>query len=125
MTILKLDFDGMSLLEVMKSFQRDRRLLRMMRTHKISKCEIKLYKTRRGFHVYVNVFKKMSDHSVVFWQVVLGSDVEREIFNLQRILKRIPNWNVLFNTKWVNGKKVSEEKYCETIIVSCPRVIKK
>jgi hypothetical protein len=46
--------------------------------------EVRVDKTRRGYHVVVDVKKRLPFAIVVAAQALLGSDVRREIYNLRR-----------------------------------------
>lgn len=64
---------------------------------------VSIDRTRRGYHVVILVARRVSAHRVVAIQAILGSDPQREAFNLVRAsgLHKIPPdqrgwWNVLY-----------------------------
>jgi hypothetical protein len=54
----------------------------------------------RGLHVLglVKTSSPHTDEQVILAQLLCGSDVNRERFNLQRVRQGIREWNVLFET---------------------------
>lgn len=58
-------------------------------------------RTRRGWHVLILWKKAMTPLALVAIQCVLGSDYERETYNLARIFsgKKSKRWNLLFERK--------------------------
>lgn len=70
-------------------------------------------KTAHGVHVrlFFNSDLKLKDNDIVFFQLFLGSDYKRELFNLRRVIAGLKNWNVLFNAKYNSkGKMISCEE---------------
>lgn len=62
-------------------------------------------KTRRGWHVVIEVRRRLAPKTVVALQAILGSDPRRELFNLVRVLGLARHsmfwrerWNVLYST---------------------------
>lgn len=64
--------------------------------------------TRRGWHVIVHIAERLSPSEIIAVQACLGSDIKREIMNLQRYFgfrgKKVPRfwkdrWNLLFSRK--------------------------
>lgn len=65
---------------------------------------VRMDRTRRGWHVVVNVRRRLAPLQIVAAQAVLGSDPRRETFNLQRATayESLPRfwrarWNVLYD----------------------------
>lgn len=77
----------------------------------IEPCMIKVRETAHGFHIYITAVTRHKHENTVTpelitaLQLILMSDVHREIMNLRRILERRDNhmplgeWNVLFTVK--------------------------
>lgn len=69
--------------------------------------------TKRGWHVKIEIDKEFDDSDIVFFQLFLGSDWRRELFNWLRIKHGWKPYNVLFKQKYrfKDGKLilVSEE----------------
>jgi hypothetical protein len=68
---------------------------------------IRYEKTRHGWHVVIGVRKRLAAPLIVAAQAVLGSDRNREMFNLMRVqsLAYVPlywrkRWNVLYSRHW-------------------------
>lgn len=73
--------------------------------------EIKVRETKNGFHIYITATTRhkhdniITPEVIVALQLILMSDIHREIMNLRRIIERKDNnmplgeWNVLFNIK--------------------------
>lgn len=105
MSLLYLDIDG--------------KLPNGIHTRIVRSCEmmgwrltaVRYDKTRRGWHVVVAVRRKLSALTIVAMQAILGSDRNRELFNLSRArkLRNVPRewrnqWNVLYETHNRNFK---------------------
>lgn len=84
-----------------------------------SKAYVEIYKTERGHHIYVKTIprKRISSLMICAIQLYLGSDKERELFNIERIRRKEKDWNVLFVVKRKGDKVVSREKLLEKIAV--------
>lgn len=74
---------------------------------------IRYDRTRRGWHVLVTVDGEIDPACIVAAQAILGSDTNREMFNLMRVqeLHRMPaywrdRWNVLY-VEHVRGVKIT------------------
>ncbi|MEM3844871.1 MAG: hypothetical protein QXU98_04130 [Candidatus Parvarchaeota archaeon] len=73
-----------------------------------------IYKTHKGYHIYIYTKAKLDNKSIILMQTALGSDWLREIRNLYRIeTKMTNNWNILFSFK--NDKL--NEKYFATYTI--------
>lgn len=61
-------------------------------------------KTRRGWHLLIKWNRDFQPAELVALQCVLGSDVQRETYNLARVMsgKTSKRWNLLFERK-LNG----------------------
>lgn len=64
--------------------------------------------TARGWHIIIHVAERLSPSEIIAIQAALGSDLKRELMNLQRYFgfrgKKIPKfwqdrWNLLFSRK--------------------------
>ena len=66
------------------------------------------YWTAHGYHVTVDIEKELSDELRIIGQLWMGSDWMRELINWER-QHRTKDWNVLFETKYENGKRVGQE----------------
>jgi hypothetical protein len=71
-------------------------------------CET-IYRTNKGYHVRMHTENTYSDASIVALQSILGSDNNRELFNLMRVRAGAKDWNVLFRRKYKDGQLVSRE----------------
>ncbi|MCW7078991.1 MAG: hypothetical protein OCU22_07705 [Canidatus Methanoxibalbensis ujae] len=71
--------------------------------------DIKVYETKRGFHLYIDLkepaYLKKNKAFIVILQLLLMSDWKREVFNLSRVMSMFflnveyENWNILFYCK--------------------------
>ena len=85
--------------------------------------KIEVFDTKHGHHICINLSKEIDNASIVFLQLLLGSDPNREMFNWLRIkhlertreLRNFKHWNVLFAKKWVNKKLISKEVFNKKI----------
>lgn len=75
--------------------------------------EAKVFETKKGFHVYIDVEKEMEPLEIMVLQQILGSDRNREMFNYIRYLQGFKRWQVLYKkkfAKWLDGEiEISEE----------------
>ena len=65
---------------------------------------IRFDRTRRGWHVVIELSEWFSPLEVVAMQAVLGSDARREALNLMRVLSEYgrlgeKRWNILYSRK--------------------------
>jgi hypothetical protein len=108
MALLYLDIDGPLPVRIQDRIAMFCRMLKWpLRT-------IRLDKTQRGWHVIVDVGKRLNPLTIVAAQAILGSDPHREMFNLDRVrkLRLVPKewrsqWNVLYqnhNRGFINGR---------------------
>jgi hypothetical protein len=104
MTTIKIDWDG----EDNKDFETI--LHKLMEIYNIEKVLSHTYTTRHGKHIYLSFRKDITDLDIIIWQMALGSDTRREMFNLDRIKRSELFWNVLFCAKYKNGISISNEK---------------
>jgi len=58
-------------------------------------------RTRHGWHIVIEWGRRFSPLEIVAMQCVLGSDLERETYNLARVMsgKKSKRWNLLFERK--------------------------
>ena len=115
MSELRMDYDGISFDAVKQIFQHRGWIIRFFKLDWVDVCE-----TRKGFHVRIKINKKLDDRDILLLQILLGSDINREIYNFvrQQNGELLSNWNRLYTKKWiVLGTKIieeiSEEKYSE------------
>lgn len=89
----------------------------LMRINKTRNAVLKIFTTRKGYHLYLNFEQTKFDAiEIVMMQLALGSDKKRELFNYKRIKeKNVPFWNVLFNVKLHVGKIISREEFYKKV----------
>lgn len=106
MTILKVDWDTKTL----NMDAINHTILSLCRIYKAPKADVQIMETNKGFHGYISIHTELDDKDQIFCQLALGSDVNRELFNLQRVMGQgHPYWNVLFVAKYSGSEKTSEE----------------
>jgi hypothetical protein len=66
---------------------------------------LKIYETKRGYHIELILNKVIYPYEIVFYQLLFNSDFTRECLNLRRIKLHIKNWNILYNGKYDKKKK--------------------
>jgi len=88
----------------------------------ISPQIMSLYKTKHGYHIRIQIRESLPKKDICFFQLALGSDPNRELFNWRRLSDpTYPfQWNLLFKEKYRNGKLVSKEKLVKTITFPFP-----
>lgn len=98
-TLLYLDFDGHLPSDLMERITAKCALWRWPLE------AVRIDRTRRGWHVIIGIRKRIAALSMVAAQAILGSDPNREAFNLVRV-RRLPmlparakcQWNVLYSS---------------------------
>jgi hypothetical protein len=80
MTTLKLDFDGAVPRDLLD------RMRFVLRVHRLPVDVWSLRRTRRGWHVTIEVRRRVAFSRVVLVQALLGSDWKRETFNSRRAI---------------------------------------
>jgi hypothetical protein len=104
MSILLLDIDKKFNDESLKEFIR--RLKALMHISGITYKNIEVLDTLRGHHIYIYVDNLLSDYEICFYQLFLGSDFKRELYNFRRIQNGDKEFNILFSEKYAleNGQ---------------------
>lgn len=82
-----------------------------------------VYKTNKGYHIYIFIERPLPPKTLVFIQLMMGSDYKREMFNYARINAGLINWNVLFRRKWVDSALVSQEELLEQFTLDLNKMI--
>lgn len=94
-SIIKIDYDTHK-----KTFARINNVIMFLRLDVVN-CNV--VKTRRGYHIELEIKNKVNDYELVALQCLMQSDYKREMFNLLRVHSgKFPkqSWNVLFKKKW-------------------------
>lgn len=60
---------------------------------------VRLDRTQRGWHVVIGIERQLAPALVVAAQAVLGSDTNREMFNLMRVVN-LPNVSRFWRNRW-------------------------
>jgi hypothetical protein len=117
MSELRMDYDGISFEDVKQIFQHRGWIIRFFKM-----VYVDVSKTRKGYHVRIKIQKKLDDRDLLLLQILLGSDINREIYNFvrQQNGELLKNWNRLYDKKHIIlGTKIvediGEEKYSESM----------
>ena len=117
MTLIKLDYDKITTRDIWLIFYYRGFLIKHLGTK-----SIRCYETKRGYHVRINTVKKLKPVDVQMVQLLMGSDIHREIYNFLRRLdgRLINEWNKLYTKKYlILGTQIkdelSSEKYCKVL----------
>jgi len=105
---IKIDIDDRNTFDIERFLWALRNLLATDDNVKIE--EVEVYETKKGYHIYLHLKQEIPPLQCLIWQCLLGSDINRELFNYMRIKDGDKNWNVLFKRKWCNGYFSKEEK---------------
>jgi hypothetical protein len=116
---IKLDYDTKNFNDIFSNNFKNKAIY-IINTFKLKVYDLKVYETKQGHHIYIDVCNKLSNEDLVFFQLLLGSDYVRECWYWKQIkytsLKH-REWNVLFSKKEYSlksqrrGKKPSIEKF--------------
>lgn len=98
MTYLKLDYDDITFNDVELIFAHRGWLLKKLGWYRLD-----VAKSKHGYHVEVDVSLELDPREVILVQVLLGSDIHREIYNLLHHLDGdlVETWNKLFDKKFI------------------------
>ncbi|MCM8802828.1 MAG: hypothetical protein NC827_05930 [Candidatus Omnitrophica bacterium] len=84
------------------------------------KCKVlrtNIFETKRGFHAYFVIDKKLNDNQLNMLQFLLGDDATRVKINEWRIKRGIRRWNKLFSKiLWRKKAKAVRCWYCGNVI---------
>jgi hypothetical protein len=97
-TRLKLDYDDISFNDVELIFAHRGWLLR-----RLNLFSLRVARSRHGYHVEADVTQELDPREVILIQVLLGSDINREIYNLLHHLDGdlMETWNKLFDKRYI------------------------
>jgi hypothetical protein len=127
---LKVDYD----IRVKESADPDKRRNPMrMRAIKLAKAALDkmgvhvkralVLRTKKGLHLRVWLSKPLRPWTTLRLHEILGDDPVRQRFNLARVRRREPGWNVLWNEKWRNGRLVMQEALDERETARAAKVL--
>jgi hypothetical protein len=60
---------------------------------------MRIDRSRRGWHVVIQLRRRLAPASIVAAQAILGSDWRREVFNLRRA-RMVPRLDPYWRTRW-------------------------
>ena len=115
MKLLKIDLDIHPPKDWLDQWITTRITLLQMLGHRVKAYRI--FKTKRGYHIYFTLVRDVSDMEANKLQFLLGDDHTRVKINQWRIKRGIPHWNKLFHkvlyrkkakviTCWYCGNKI-------------------
>ena len=115
MTLLKVDLDIHPPEEWLKDWVKTRKAI--LKKFGLKPEYIKIFKTKRGLHIYIKINQELSDIQINKLQFLLGDDCTRVKINNWRIERGVPYWNKLFSKVLYRKKsKVVECYYCGNVI---------
>jgi len=112
LTELKFDYDKILFQDVELIFEHRGWLLKYLQVD-----HIEVFTTRRGYHVRAFIKTKLSDRDILLVQILMGSDIQREIYDWVRLHdgKLLEEWNKLYTKKFlVLGTRIATEIGGET-----------
>ena len=117
MSLIKLDYDHITTRDVGLIFLHRGFLIKFLGIK-----ELESFETERGYHVRIKIITKLSDADVQMVQMLMGSDIHREIYNFLRRLdgQLIEKWNKLYSKKHLVLKtkikeELSSEEHCQIL----------
>ena len=119
-TILKMDYDKITTRDIQLIFHHRGWLLKSLGVLSVGAWE-----TKNGYHVLVAVEKDLKPEQVLLIQILMGSDINREIYNLLREVdgQLMKVWNKLYTKKYlILGASIGEEISGE---VPCPSLLER
>jgi hypothetical protein len=107
MSEIKLDYDKITFQDVTLIFEHRAWLLKHLGLD-----HVEVFKTRKGYHIRAHLNKTIEDRDILLIQILMGSDIHREIYNFIRIYdgQLIRDWNKLYTKKYlILGTRIAEE----------------
>jgi len=98
LTQIKLDYDMITTRDIELIFNHRGWLMKYFGYYNLETTE-----TQKGYHVRFNTIKYVADDDVLLLQILLGSDIQREIYNFIRKYEglKIETWNKLYTKKLI------------------------
>jgi hypothetical protein len=125
MSELKLDYDGITYADIQQIFLHRGWLVKALGFERLEVAT-----SAHGFHVRIKLDRKIQDRDILLAQILLGSDINREIYNFVRIYngELTKNWNKLYTKKWIMlntriGEEIGFERYAETLSVDLNNIV--
>ena len=115
MSLIKLDYDKITTRDIGLIFHYRAWLLKYFGIQ-----EVRSFETSRGYHIRITLETELDDRDVQMIQILMGSDIHREIYNFLRRIdgQLIKKWNKLYSKKHiVLGTRIKEELSSEE---ECP-----
>ena len=112
---LKLDYDNISFRNIRNIYKKNNKWI--IYFFKLKVLSIKVFTTKRGYHIYIDVNNRLNNQDIVFLQLALSSDFMRECYYWKRIKYPVlprRQWNILFFRKKyerISRKKISVEQF--------------
>ena len=120
MTILKLDYDKITTRDIQLIFHHRGWFLKSLGI-----LSVGAWQTTKGYHVLVAVETYLKPEHVILAQILMGSDINRDIYNFLREIdgQLMKVWNKLYTKKYIIlGAKIGEELSGE---VPCPELLER
>lgn len=126
-TEIKLDYDKILSKDVCLIFEHRAWLIKYFEVERI-----RAFSTKRGYHVRIDIKEELDDRDVILLQMLMGSDIHREIYNFlrQHDGDLIENWNKLYTKKHLVlntkiKKAISSERYLKGLTKDLIKSIEK
>lgn len=100
-----------------------RALREYLRSRSVQVENVKVYRTRKGWHLRVWTSRPLGPYEALRAQSAAGDDEMRQRFNLRRVRRKEEGWNVLFNEKYRNGRLIYREEMDETWQARASRIL--
>jgi hypothetical protein len=125
MSELKLDYDGITYADIQQIFKHRGWLVKALGFR-----QVEVGTSTHGYHVRISIDKKIQDRDILLAQILLGSDINREVYNFIRVYKGelLKNWNRLYTKKWIMlntriGEQIGEERFAEVLSEDLKNII--
>ncbi len=117
-TVLKLDYDNITTKDVQLIFEHRGWLIKYFGI-----VEVQAFDTKKGYHLRITIEADLDPRDVLLLQVLMGSDIQRDIYNFIRHCNGeiLENWNRLYTKKHIilgtRAVPVSGEKTCKPLLI--------
>lgn len=91
------------------------------RRARVERAEV--YRTAKGYHLRAWTSRELGPYETLSAQSAAGDDPVRQLFNARRVRRREKFWNVLWNEKWRNGRRIYREELEESWTDKARRIL--
>jgi len=81
----------------------------IIKVDKIKIDDVDVKETRKGYHILLKLKEPISKARIILYQLLLGSDTSREMYNYMRLRRNAKDYNIFFIAK-ISKDGISKER---------------